>query len=380
MGAPAAAHCARGTGSSALARGRAGACAAAVASSPPAARRAAAAPVPPLRRAAAPPPRGRPGREPLAAAAAGGAAGDPAAPRDDGAAAAGPGSASGGAQGGGKPAAAAGGDRGSRLAEMREQLQVRRRRPRRAFTTHARKPTPCVPPEGARTTRHRPPLFVPPPSHPPTHPHPRRPPTHRRQRYGLAGVLAYGLLNTAYYSCMFLFVWVYVAKVPAGLGLAGAARKFLEVFALTWGGSQVGAPRAGAPAAGVRETARGQQGAARVRRGAPTAAAGAQRGARPARGQQRPPAPRRAIFSARPLPGVGAHRPGPPNPKIRSPSSHAPPARSRSRRSSTGCSTAPRPRAGSPASAPRLARSSRAASAWRCCCSPASSRRTRDCL
>lgn len=61
----------------------------------------------------------------------------------------------------------------------------------------------------------------------------------RLKRYGLAGLLAYGLLNTAYYSCMFLFVWVYVAKVPPGLGLRGAAVKFLEVFALTWGGSQV---------------------------------------------------------------------------------------------------------------------------------------------
>ncbi|KAI8469887.1 MAG: hypothetical protein J3K34DRAFT_459147 [Monoraphidium minutum] len=61
----------------------------------------------------------------------------------------------------------------------------------------------------------------------------------RLRRYGLAGLLAYGLLNTAYYSCMFLFVWVYVAKVPPGLGLKGAAAKFLEVFALTWGGSQV---------------------------------------------------------------------------------------------------------------------------------------------
>jgi len=58
-------------------------------------------------------------------------------------------------------------------------------------------------------------------------------------RYGLAGMLAYGLLNTLYYSCTFLFVWVCVVKVPTGLGLAGAARKFLEVFALTWGGSQV---------------------------------------------------------------------------------------------------------------------------------------------
>lgn len=59
------------------------------------------------------------------------------------------------------------------------------------------------------------------------------------KRYGLAGLLAYGLLNTLYYSSAFLFVWLYVAKVPQGLGIQGAARKFVEVFALTWGGSQL---------------------------------------------------------------------------------------------------------------------------------------------
>ena len=67
----------------------------------------------------------------------------------------------------------------------------------------------------------------------------------RLARYGLAGVLAYGLTNTAYYTCMFLFAWTCIAKVPHGLGLAGAAQKFAEVFAITWAGSQVTkAPRA----------------------------------------------------------------------------------------------------------------------------------------
>lgn len=33
---------------------------------------------------------------------------------------------------------------------------------------------------------------------------------------GTAGVVSYGLLNTAYYTCAFLFVWIYVAKVPPG--------------------------------------------------------------------------------------------------------------------------------------------------------------------
>ncbi len=37
---------------------------------------------------------------------------------------------------------------------------------------------------------------------------------------------AYGLLNTLYYSCAFLFAWIYVAKVPAGQGAAAAAKAF----------------------------------------------------------------------------------------------------------------------------------------------------------
>ena len=33
---------------------------------------------------------------------------------------------------------------------------------------------------------------------------------------GLAGVVAYGLLNTAYYTAAFFFIWRYVARVPRG--------------------------------------------------------------------------------------------------------------------------------------------------------------------
>ncbi|CAG9463677.1 unnamed protein product [Pedinophyceae sp. YPF-701] len=61
----------------------------------------------------------------------------------------------------------------------------------------------------------------------------------RLSQYGAAGVIAYGLLNTLYYTCTFLFIWVYVARVPRGLGATQAAIKFTEVLALTWAGSQV---------------------------------------------------------------------------------------------------------------------------------------------
>jgi hypothetical protein len=33
---------------------------------------------------------------------------------------------------------------------------------------------------------------------------------------GVAGVVAYGLLNTLYYTAAFYFVWTYVARVPRG--------------------------------------------------------------------------------------------------------------------------------------------------------------------
>lgn len=51
------------------------------------------------------------------------------------------------------------------------------------------------------------------------------------QALGIAGVAAYGLFNTLYYTCAFLFVGVYVAKVPSGLGLAKAAQQYAQVRA-----------------------------------------------------------------------------------------------------------------------------------------------------
>lgn len=66
------------------------------------------------------------------------------------------------------------------------------------------------------------------------------------RRYGVAGVLSYGLLNTVYYLGMFLFAWFYISPVPSGLGYRAAAERFIKLFALVWAGSQVTKlPRAG---------------------------------------------------------------------------------------------------------------------------------------
>ncbi|CAI9102774.1 OLC1v1001099C3 [Oldenlandia corymbosa var. corymbosa] len=59
------------------------------------------------------------------------------------------------------------------------------------------------------------------------------------KRYGVSGVLSYGLLNTAYYLSTFLFVWLYVAPVPGKMGYVGAAERLLKVLAMVWAGSQV---------------------------------------------------------------------------------------------------------------------------------------------
>ncbi|CAM6101798.1 unnamed protein product [Calypogeia fissa] len=59
------------------------------------------------------------------------------------------------------------------------------------------------------------------------------------KRYGLAGILSYGLLNTIYYLGTFLFVWLYVSPSPGGLGFGPAAQRFLKVFAAVWAGSQM---------------------------------------------------------------------------------------------------------------------------------------------
>ncbi|CAI5504028.1 unnamed protein product [Closterium sp. Naga37s-1] len=59
------------------------------------------------------------------------------------------------------------------------------------------------------------------------------------QSFGVAGVLSYGLFNTVYYIFAFLFVFLYAAPSPRGLGFAAAAKNFLKVFAVVWAGSQV---------------------------------------------------------------------------------------------------------------------------------------------
>ena len=59
------------------------------------------------------------------------------------------------------------------------------------------------------------------------------------QELGVAGVAAYGLLNTFYYASAFLYAWFWIAKVPSGAGMAAAVRAFITTMALVWAGSQV---------------------------------------------------------------------------------------------------------------------------------------------
>ncbi|CAL9136592.1 unnamed protein product [Musa textilis] len=61
----------------------------------------------------------------------------------------------------------------------------------------------------------------------------------RLKRYGIAGVLAYGLLNTVYYLTTFLLVWFYIAPAPGKMGYAAAVERFLKLLAMVWAGSQV---------------------------------------------------------------------------------------------------------------------------------------------
>ncbi|XP_051113703.1 uncharacterized protein LOC127239464 isoform X2 [Andrographis paniculata] len=59
------------------------------------------------------------------------------------------------------------------------------------------------------------------------------------KRYGVSGVLSYGLLNTAYYLTTFLVVWFYVAPAPGRVGYLAAVKRFLKIMAMVWAGSQV---------------------------------------------------------------------------------------------------------------------------------------------
>lgn len=59
------------------------------------------------------------------------------------------------------------------------------------------------------------------------------------RRYGISGILSYGLLNTLYYLTTFLVVWFYIAPAPAKMGYVAAAGRFLKIMATVWAGSQV---------------------------------------------------------------------------------------------------------------------------------------------
>ncbi|XP_047047675.1 uncharacterized protein LOC124652679 [Lolium rigidum] len=59
------------------------------------------------------------------------------------------------------------------------------------------------------------------------------------KRYGAAGVLAYGLLNTVYYVTTFLLVWFRFSPAPGRMGYAAAVERFLKLMAMVWAGSQV---------------------------------------------------------------------------------------------------------------------------------------------
>ncbi|PKA47047.1 hypothetical protein AXF42_Ash011721 [Apostasia shenzhenica] len=59
------------------------------------------------------------------------------------------------------------------------------------------------------------------------------------KRYGVAGVLSYGLLNTVYYVTTFLCVWFYFVPAPSRMGYAAAVKRFFQIVAMVWAGSQV---------------------------------------------------------------------------------------------------------------------------------------------
>uniref|UniRef100_A0A0E0B3J2 Uncharacterized protein n=1 Tax=Oryza glumipatula TaxID=40148 RepID=A0A0E0B3J2_9ORYZ len=61
----------------------------------------------------------------------------------------------------------------------------------------------------------------------------------RLKRYGAAGVLSYGLLNTVYYVTTFLLVWFIFSPAPGKMGYAAAVERFLKLVAMVWAGSQV---------------------------------------------------------------------------------------------------------------------------------------------
>ena len=59
------------------------------------------------------------------------------------------------------------------------------------------------------------------------------------ERWGAAGVAAYGVLNTIYYACAIAVAWVYIFKVDRGIGLQQGSRMLLKVGASAWALSQL---------------------------------------------------------------------------------------------------------------------------------------------
>ncbi|XP_010266750.1 PREDICTED: uncharacterized protein LOC104604181 [Nelumbo nucifera] len=59
------------------------------------------------------------------------------------------------------------------------------------------------------------------------------------RRYGIAGILSYGLLNTVYYLTTFLSVWLFVLPSSGKMGYVAAVERFLKIMAMVWAGSQV---------------------------------------------------------------------------------------------------------------------------------------------
>ncbi|KAL8228780.1 hypothetical protein R6Q57_013680 [Mikania cordata] len=59
------------------------------------------------------------------------------------------------------------------------------------------------------------------------------------RRYGISGILSYGLLNTAYYLSAFLVAWFYIAPAPGKMGYWAAVKRFVKLMAMVWAGSQV---------------------------------------------------------------------------------------------------------------------------------------------
>ncbi|KAG8391069.1 hypothetical protein BUALT_Bualt01G0149500 [Buddleja alternifolia] len=51
----------------------------------------------------------------------------------------------------------------------------------------------------------------------------------RLKKYGLSGILSYGLLNTAYYLTTFLVVWFYITPSPGRMGYLAAVERALAL-------------------------------------------------------------------------------------------------------------------------------------------------------